>query len=74
MAKLGCALDLGTSGFRGQAIDLDAGGKIVSTAITTRHPLPGANVIDHLHFALEVGLEFAREIVVHAATPLPQQA
>lgn len=66
MAKLGCALDLGTSGFRGQAIDLDAGGKIVSTAITTRHPLPGANVIDHLHFALEVGLEFAREIVVHA--------
>jgi methylamine methyltransferase corrinoid protein reductive activase len=67
MAKLGCALDLGTSGFRGQAIDLDAGGKILSTAITTRHPLPGANVIDHLHFALEVGLEFAREIVVNAA-------
>ena len=67
MAKLGCALDLGTSGFRGQAIDLDAGGNILSTAITTRHPLPGANVIDHLHFALEVGLEFACEIVVNAA-------
>jgi len=73
MAKLGCALDLGTSGFRGQAIDLDAGGKILSTAITTRHPLPGANVIDHLHFALEVGLEFAHEIVVNAANQVIDQ-
>ena len=55
MPKLGIALDLGTSGFRGQAIDLDQNGQILSTAVTTRHPLPGANVIDHLHFALEVG-------------------
>ena len=35
--------------------------------MTTRHPLPGANVIDHLHFALEVGLERAHEVMVHAA-------
>jgi methylamine methyltransferase corrinoid protein reductive activase len=66
MGKLGIALDLGTSGFRGQAIDLDDGNKIISTAITTRHPMPGANVIDHLHFALEVGLETAHETVIHA--------
>ncbi len=67
MAKLGIALDLGTSGFRGHAIDLDQNGIILSTAVTTRHPLPGANVIDHLHFALEVGLERAHEVMVHAA-------
>ncbi|MEE9520833.1 MAG: methylamine methyltransferase corrinoid protein reductive activase [Dehalococcoidales bacterium] len=66
MGKLGIALDLGTSGFRGQAIDLDNGNKIISTAITTRHPLPGANVIDHLHFALEVGLEISHDVVIHA--------
>jgi len=66
MGKLGIALDLGTSGFRGQAIDLDDGNKIISTAITTRHPLPGANVIDHLHFALEVGLEISHDVVIHA--------
>ncbi|MCG6881609.1 MAG: methylamine methyltransferase corrinoid protein reductive activase [Deltaproteobacteria bacterium] len=67
MPKLGIALDLGTSGFRGQAIDLDQNGKILSTAVTTRHPLPGANVIDHLHFALEVGLNYAHDVVIRAA-------
>ncbi|MBL7225976.1 MAG: methylamine methyltransferase corrinoid protein reductive activase [Desulfobacteraceae bacterium] len=67
MGKLGIALDLGTSGFRGHAIDLDQNGTILSTAVTTRHPLPGANVIDHLHFALEVGLDWAHQVVVHAA-------
>jgi methylamine methyltransferase corrinoid protein reductive activase len=66
MAKLGIALDLGTSGFRGHAIDLNQNGIILSTAVTTRHPLPGANVIDHLHFALEVGLERAHGVMVHA--------
>ncbi len=66
MAKIGIALDLGTSGFRGQAIDLDQGGVIISTAVTTRHPLPGANVMDHLHFAVDVGLEWAHDVVVEA--------
>jgi methylamine methyltransferase corrinoid protein reductive activase len=66
MAKLGIALDLGTSGFRGHAIDIDQSGIILATAVTTRHPLPGANVIDHLHFALEVGLQRAHEVMVHA--------
>lgn len=66
MAKIGIALDLGTSGFRGQAIDLDQGGIILSTAVTSRHPLPGANVIDHLHFALEVGVDWAHRVVIYA--------
>jgi methylamine methyltransferase corrinoid protein reductive activase len=66
MPKLAIAMDLGTSGFRGQAIDLDQNGKILSTAVTTRHPLAGANVIDHLHFALETGLECAHEVVINA--------
>lgn len=66
MSKLAVAMDLGTSGFRGQAIDLDQNGKILSTAVTTRHPLAGANVIDHLHFALEAGLDCAHDVVVNA--------
>ncbi len=66
MARLGVALDLGTSGFRGQALDLDRNGMIISTAVTTRHPLPGANVMDHLHFAIEMGLDQAHAIIVHA--------
>jgi len=66
MARLGVALDLGTSGFRGQALDLDQNGLIISTAVTTRHPLPGANVMDHLHFAVEMGLDRAHQVVVHA--------
>ena len=65
MTQIAIALDLGTSGFRGQAIELDTG-EIICTAITTRHPLPGANVIDHLHFALEMGVEAAQGIVVEA--------
>lgn len=66
MSKLGIALDLGTSGFRGQAIDLDNKGIILSTSVTTRHPLPGANVMDHLHFAVDVGLNWAHEVMVQA--------
>jgi methylamine methyltransferase corrinoid protein reductive activase len=66
MAKLGIALDLGTSGFRGQAIDLDQYQTILSTAVTSRHPLPGANVMDHLHFTLEVGQQCAQEVIVNA--------
>lgn len=65
MTRLAIAIDLGTSGFRAQALDL-ASGEVLSTAITTRHPLPGANVIDHLHFALELGVETARDLVTEA--------
>ncbi len=63
MGTIGVAIDLGTSGFRAQAVDL-AGGNILSTSITARHPLPGANVMDHLNFAIEMGLDAAHTIVV----------
>ncbi len=65
MDRLAIAMDLGTSGLRAQAIDL-ASGEILSTAITTRHPLPGANVMDHIHFALEMGVESASGILIQA--------
>jgi methylamine methyltransferase corrinoid activation protein len=60
----GIALDLGTSGFRAQAIDED--GKVIATAISTRHPLPGANVMDHLHFCLELGHEITHRLFLNA--------
>ncbi len=66
MPRHGIAMDIGTSGLRAQAVDLDTGA-VVSTAITTRHPLPGANVIDHVHFALEMGVDAANKILVQAA-------
>jgi methylamine methyltransferase corrinoid activation protein len=65
MTHLAIAIDLGTSGFRAQALILKTG-EIISTAITTRHPLPGANVIDHLHFALEMSVDVAGSIMMEA--------
>ena len=61
----GIALDLGTSGFRAQLIDLKTK-KVLRTAMTMRHPLPGGNVIDHLDFALEVGQDIAHGIIMDA--------
>jgi methylamine methyltransferase corrinoid protein reductive activase len=63
MSRYGIALDLGTSGFRAQAMDLDDG-DIVSTAITIRHPLPGANVIDHVNFAIEAGESLGNRLII----------
>lgn len=59
------AVDIGTSGIRAQSYDL-TNGQTISTAITLRHPLPGANVVDHLHFALEVGRDRANELLISA--------
>lgn len=61
---LGVALDLGTSGYRGHLVDLDNKGKILATAITMRHPLPGANIMDHLHFWMENGADVGHRIVI----------
>lgn len=61
--KIGIAIDLGTSGFRGQALDLEKR-EIIATTLTARHPLPGANVMDHLTFAIEFGLDKAHGIVI----------
>lgn len=60
----GLALDLGTSGFRAQAID--ESGAVIATALSTRHPLPGANVMDHLHFCLEVGHDKTHPLMLNA--------
>ena len=60
--RLGIALDIGTSGFRCQALDLDSG-RTVATAVTERHPIPGMNVIDHVNYAMKVGEE-AVELVI----------
>jgi methylamine methyltransferase corrinoid protein reductive activase len=62
---IGIAMDLGTSGFRGQAVDLNSGA-VWSTAVTNRHPLPGANVMDHLHFAVDFGLDVAHDLMIAA--------
>ena len=57
------AIDIGTSGIRAQNYNLTTH-KTISTAITLRHPLPGANVVDHLHFALNIGRETAHNILI----------
>lgn len=56
--RTGVAIDLGTSGFRAQKIDLE-NETILKTVITLRNPLPGANVMDHLDFAIHYGLDKA---------------
>lgn len=63
MTRYGIALDIGTSGTRGHAVDLDSG-KILSTVVTECHPLPGANVMDHLTFCINVGNDIAHRILM----------
>lgn len=59
----GIALDLGTSGFRAQLIDLKTN-NVVKTALTMGHPLPGGNVTDHLDFAIKAGESVAHRIII----------
>ena len=66
----GIALDLGTSGYRTHLVDLKQNGRIISTAITMRHPLPGANIMDHLHFWLENGSEVGHGIIAETVDRL----
>ncbi|MBC7120650.1 MAG: methylamine methyltransferase corrinoid protein reductive activase [Candidatus Methanosuratus sp.] len=65
----GLAIDIGTSGIRVQVLDLN-NSEVVATAITLRHPLPGANVIDHLHFAVEVGEDIAHKLIIDTINSL----
>ena len=58
-------VDIGTSGIRAQAIELKSK-KVLSTAITLRHPLPGSNVMDHLDFCMSNGIEVGHKIVTRA--------
>lgn len=57
------ALDLGTSGFRSQLIDLEKQ-ETVKTVITMGHPLPGGNVMDHLDFAITTGEDVAHRLMI----------
>ncbi|RQD85203.1 methylamine methyltransferase corrinoid protein reductive activase [Methanosalsum natronophilum] len=59
----GIAMDLGTSGFRAQLIDLE-NNDIIKTVITMNHPLPGGNVMDHLDFAIQAGPDLAHGIII----------
>jgi len=59
------ALDIGTSGIRGQLLDLDSH-SVVRTCITTRNPIPGCNVMDHMSFAIQYGQELAHQILTDA--------
>jgi len=65
----GISLDLGTSGTRAHALDLNTG-KILSTAITVRHPVPGMNVMDHLTFCIEVDRDLASRLMVDTVNRL----
>ncbi|MFA5311803.1 MAG: methylamine methyltransferase corrinoid protein reductive activase [Methanomassiliicoccales archaeon] len=67
--RYGIVIDIGTSGLRAQSIDLSTN-KVIATAITLRHPLPGANVMDHLHFAIDVGREFSHQLIIKALNSL----
>ncbi|MDR2866668.1 MAG: methylamine methyltransferase corrinoid protein reductive activase [Methanomassiliicoccaceae archaeon] len=61
----GISLDIGTSGTRAHAVELSSG-KIISTAITEAHPLPGANIMDHLTFCIRMGKDLAHAILMNA--------
>lgn len=67
--KIGLAIDLGTSGIRIHSIDLEAE-KITGTTIALHNPIPGANVIDHLHFALIAGEEATHRLLINAVNKL----
>lgn len=66
------AMDIGTSGIRAQAIDIEDNSTIATT-VTLRHPLPGANVMDHLHFAVNVGREPAHQLMMEAVNKVVDQ-
>lgn len=62
-AEQAVALDIGTSGLRGQLVNLE-NGQVIRTCIMNRNPIPGANIMDHLSFALECGGDKTRRLLV----------
>lgn len=71
MTHLGVAMDLGTSGIRAHGVELETGA-ILSTVLSLAHPLPGGNVMDHLHFAIQSGVPVARSILITAINRMIQ--
>ena len=67
--RCGIALDLGTSGFRCQAIDLGTH-ETLASSVTERHPIPGMNVIDHVNFAMKSGEATANRLMIEAVNNL----
>jgi methylamine methyltransferase corrinoid activation protein len=65
----GLSIDVGTSGTRMHAVDLETK-KIISTAITIRHPVPGANVMDHLTFCINVDQNLAHRLLIETSNNL----
>lgn len=68
--SLGIALDLGTSGFRAELLEIKGDGKSLGSAVMTSHPLPGHNVMDHLEFAVNEGVGHAQRIIIGAVNRL----
>ncbi|MFA6870136.1 MAG: methylamine methyltransferase corrinoid protein reductive activase [Methanomethylophilus sp.] len=69
MTEYAIALDIGTSGLRCQAIDMETK-ETVATAITQRHPIPGMNVIDHVNFAMKSGEDVANGLIIKCVNQL----
>ena len=63
--RYGVAIDLGTSGYRAQKINLDTK-EIQRTAITLRNPIPGTNVMNHVDFAIRYGQDLAHGLSINA--------
>jgi methylamine methyltransferase corrinoid protein reductive activase len=69
--RYGVAIDLGTSGYRAQKIDLDTE-EIRKTVMTLRNPIPGANVMDHMDFAIHYGQDLVHGLSISAVKNLIQ--
>ena len=69
MSDQALAIDIGTSGIRAQLLDLDAR-KVIRTCITARNPIPGANIMDHMSFAIQYGEELAHSLIADACRQL----
>ncbi|MBE6528810.1 MAG: methylamine methyltransferase corrinoid protein reductive activase [Thermoplasmata archaeon] len=69
MASNAISIDIGTSGIRAQLLDLDQH-KVIRTCITSRNPIPGCNVMDHMSFAMQYGQELAHGILTDAVKKL----
>ena len=65
MSAQAVAADIGTSGIRAQLLD-EGTGRVLRTCITTRNPIPGSNVMDHMTFAIDHGLGLAHGILAGA--------
>ena len=69
MPEQALAIDIGTSGIRAQLLDLDSH-KVLRTCITTRNPIPGANIMDHMSFAIQYGEDLAHSLIADACRQL----